>query len=464
MSNNPPPSKNSSSNTPPPSKNNSSNQQPSKNNSSNTPPPSNGSSNQQPPSNDSSNQPPPSNGSSNQQPPSNGSSNQQPPSNDSSNTPPPSNDSSNTPPPSNDSSNQQPPSNDSNNTPPDSNNENNSAKHTLNNIFNQSNIALLLWFLAIYFIAYFLIGFFVKRDVATSSSSSVYFFLDIVIFGSIIGYLIFHYYNMSQNEQENADKNITDDIKSKLSDPATFVQAFIFLVIFNIVLYLFRIPTSGEDKPYFVGFFGGLAWIVFTISIIVWFFNKFLGVDLFSGNFLSKLFDKKDDEPPKDDEKQNGNDEVFNISNNLYTYDDAKAVCSAYGARLATYTEIENAYNKGAEWCNYGWSDSQMAFFPTQKSTWDELQKNPKHKNDCGRPGVNGGYMANPYIQFGVNCYGQKPKPSDRDLQEMDANKNVIYPKTPEEQKLDEKAEFWKENADKMLNINSFNKQKWSEY
>ena len=38
-------------------------------------------------------------------------------------------------------------------------------------------------------------------------------------------------------------------------------------------------------------------------------------------------------------------EEVFNISNNLYSYQDAKAVCKAMGSRLATYDEIEDAYN-----------------------------------------------------------------------------------------------------------------------
>ena len=70
--------------------------------------------------------------------------------------------------------------------------------------------------------------------------------------------------------------------------------------------------------------------------------------------------------------------EVFNISNNLYTYDDAQAVCSVYGAQLATYEQIEDSYKNGGEWCNYGWSENQMAFFPTQKSTWDKLQKHEK--------------------------------------------------------------------------------------
>jgi hypothetical protein len=129
-------------------------------------------------------------------------------------------------------------------------------------------------------------------------------------------------------------------------------------------------------------------------------------------------------------------DEVFNISNNLYTYDDAKAVCTAYGARLATYDEVEEAYNKGGEWCNYGWSSDQMALFPTQKLTWYNLQRNPKHKNDCGRPGVNGGYMENPYIRFGVNCFGKKPAATDKDKAEMNANKDMIVPKTEEEIEL----------------------------
>jgi hypothetical protein len=155
---------------------------------------------------------------------------------------------------------------------------------------------------------------------------------------------------------------------------------------------------------------------------------------------------------------------VFNIANNLYTYDDAQAVCSAYGAKIATYEQVEDAYNQGAEWCNYGWSDGQMAFFPTQKSTWDKLQENPKHKNDCGRPGVNGGYIQNPYVRFGVNCYGKKPSPSFNDIQMMKKNHGQVYPKTPEEIELENKVNYLKQNAGSLFNVNSFNNNKWSEY
>ena len=64
----------------------------------------------------------------------------------------------------------------------------------------------------------------------------------------------------------------------------------------------------------------------------------------------------------------------------------------------------------GISFLSSGWSDGQMALFPTQQKTFDNLQKIEGHENDCGRPGVNGGFMANPNIRFGVNCYGNKPK------------------------------------------------------
>ena len=73
--------------------------------------------------------------------------------------------------------------------------------------------------------------------------------------------------------------------------------------------------------------------------------------------------------------------EVFHISNQNLTYDDAKCKCEAYGGRLATKNEIIEVYNKGAEWCTYGWSEGQNAYYPTQKCTWDKLQKGPEKEN-----------------------------------------------------------------------------------
>jgi len=272
------------------------------------------------------------------------------------------------------------------------------------------------------------------------------------------------------------------------------------------VLYLFSIPMSRESKPFIVSIIETIAWVLLVIILFADFFKYVLGISLtdivYSWFDWSEIPDKGKYEntvivgntvtrgntiastpkpaviPPPiigGNAMVYGNafvgsvpvqkDEVFNISNNLYTYDDAQSICSVYGAKLANYDQLEDAYNNGAEWCNYGWSDGQMAFFPTQKSTWKNLQNDPKKKNNCGRPGINGGYFANPYIKFGVNCFGKKPTPTDADLERMKANQQgIIQPKTQGDSVLDEKVKFWKDNADKLLQINSYNQKTWSEY
>lgn len=153
-------------------------------------------------------------------------------------------------------------------------------------------------------------------------------------------------------------------------------------------------------------------------------------------------------------------EQVFNIPANLFTYQDARAVCSAYGARLATYNEIEDAYRKGGEWCNYGWSDNQQILFPTQKKTYDKLQKIKGHEHDCGRQGINGGYIANPHARFGVNCFGYKPEMTTAELQMME-NASSPYPLSVEDLEMQRKVEFFKKNLDNIL-ISPFNSSYWS--
>jgi len=152
--------------------------------------------------------------------------------------------------------------------------------------------------------------------------------------------------------------------------------------------------------------------------------------------------------------------QVFNIPGNYYTYDNAKALCSAYGAELASYDQIEKAYNNGAEWCNYGWSDNRLALFPTQKKTYDTLQTIPGHENDCGRPGVNGGYIANPKVKFGVNCYGYKPKITSDEEELMKTSSP--YPETPQDIAFQKKVDLMKNNLDQIL-VSPFNHNTWGE-
>jgi hypothetical protein len=110
--------------------------------------------------------------------------------------------------------------------------------------------------------------------------------------------------------------------------------------------------------------------------------------------------------------------EVFNIRDNNYTYEEAKAICAAHNSRLATLEELIRAYKKGANWCSYGWSEGQMALYPTQKDFWEKLQGEPYRKNECGEVGINGGYFENNTYKFGVNCYGNKPSPKSNEIKQ----------------------------------------------
>ena len=151
--------------------------------------------------------------------------------------------------------------------------------------------------------------------------------------------------------------------------------------------------------------------------------------------------------------------QVFHVPNNKYTYDDAKAICRAYGGRLATYNEVEEAYEDGADWCGYGWSDGQMALFPTQFEKWQTLQKIKGHEHDCGRPGVNGGYIANPAVKFGINCYGYKPKITQKEAQRM--AETSLYPRTQKELDYEKRVRRWKDRLPEIL-VSPFNHNNWS--
>jgi len=144
--------------------------------------------------------------------------------------------------------------------------------------------------------------------------------------------------------------------------------------------------------------------------------------------------------------------EVFYIADNTFTYAQAPAVCKAYGATLASYSQVEEAYEQGAEWCGYGWSEGGIALFPTQQATWDKMQKEPNQQTriKCGRPGINGGYF-DPGTQFGVNCYGVRPAKKASD----------VAPPTVADDGMDRLVAQFQQNIAKYV-VSPFNQKVWS--
>ena len=205
------------------------------------------------------------------------------------------------------------------------------------------------------------------------------------------------------------------------------------------------------------------------ILIIALFIIVFIVVSYFlvSGSaFGTSYMDNDDniyDKTPNSNSNSNSNSsrendgvkEVFNIRDNIFTYNEAKAVCAAHGARLATIEDMIAAYDKGANWCSYGWSQGQLALYPTQKEYWAKLQAHSNRRNECGEPGLNGGYFENSNFKFGANCFGNKPNPKSNEISKTQTGRHRHNP-------YENLVEKYKTGVNK-FRISPFSEDNWSD-
>lgn len=266
-----------------------------------------------------------------------------------------------------------------------------------------------------------------------------------IIFFSILVFFIFIFSNLGIKPQSPEVANSSSGSKFIV---LLFISLVIFLLITNTLQYLFMFDVKGNIKKIFTPH---------TEVEVELKKKKYAKKKDKDGNIIDA--DGNVIGPDGKVSSINFTKEVFHIPGNKYTYCDAKSVCKAFGARLASYNEIEDAYNNGAQWCSYGWSKDQLALFPTQKSTFNKLKNKKGHENDCGRPGVNGGFIKNQNVRFGANCYGHKPEITPQEKQAM-TNVNIV-PVTKEQKQLDEKVKYYKSKLSNIL-ISPFNKNQWS--
>lgn len=360
----------------------------------------------------------------------------------------------------------------------------NNATIGFQSVFTKSNIVMLFSFTLLYLLIYGIMYFMLGGNIATTMNS---WFIDCFAVMVFIFFVMYYYFSSTETQVENFFGDFFVGLRDFLDKPSSFFTIILFLMLKYMLFYILQIPMD-SNKPYSVILFEIIVWGLFIFDIFGLVFKYIFGfsiVDLIlnplieiwnilpnnlnrpvdiSGGYVNGWKNEhknyhyqvismdssgtKITTPPS-----RSKSEVYNVSNNLYTYEEAQSICQNYSARLATYDDIENSYNDGGEWCNYGWSDGQMALFPTQKDTWNRLQHTKTHKNDCGRPGINGGYIDNPYIKFGVNCYGVKPTPGPNDL----SNNTISTAEEIVQSSVDK--ELLKNVA-----INSFNSKKWSEF
>ena len=256
----------------------------------------------------------------------------------------------------------------------------------------------------------------------------------------------------------------------------SFVLILLIIIAIYIGIFFLVGNLSSENTNPSIKMFIIILEIVLWISLIGIVYINIKNYDHENSNFkikMENLFNtklanlkvetktKKENEksdkpnkPNKSDKEEckdnNSNKEVFHIANNLYSYQEARDVCEKYDATMANYEQIERAYNNGANWCSYGWSKDQLALFPTQQELYNELKKIPGHQHDCGRPGINGGYIKNKNVRFGVNCYGIKPKKNEKDEIYMQSIKSL--PISSQDKKEENNI------------VAPFNKNEWSKY
>ena len=271
------------------------------------------------------------------------------------------------------------------------------------------------------------------------------------IFLAIALVFLFYFFFLGYLGQTSESNSYMNGSESTSSTSETIIKVIIslfilFLIIINALQYVFKIDMS-------VG--------ISNLS------KKIPEIDIKILSNLGKRFMNDTKDIIEESEKLIDNSgeplerrEVFNIPDNIYSYDDAKAVCSAYDAKLATYNQIEQAYNDGGEWCSYGWSSDQMILYPTQKKTYNKLKTIKGHEHDCGRPGINGGYIGNKEGKFGVNCYGIKPTITHKEKRLMNTNK--IYPDSRED-RCDRKRERNIRKYLKDILIAPFNRTSWND-
>jgi len=261
---------------------------------------------------------------------------------------------------------------------------------------------------------------------------SVFIILTIVV----VGYIIF-FLSLGSGSNSGSSTNIIEDISASSNKTNSNV---IFAIMIGVVVVLLLL----NGLQYFMG-----------LDVIASLKNIFNGGE----PTIDIVVDQTAIAPVSTVPEIPFRKQVFNIPGNYYGYEDAKSLCTAYGARLANYEEIEDSYEHGGEWCNYGWSEGQMALYPTQKNTYDNLQNIKGHEHDCGRPGINGGYIANPAVKFGVNCYGYKPKITTEE-EEMMQNM-THYPKTAQDIAMEKRVDYWKTKLGDII-VSPFNYDTWS--
>jgi len=274
---------------------------------------------------------------------------------------------------------------------------------------------------------------------------------------------------------------IIDDTKKNINNFGNNYTVLFILIFVIIIFYLFFSLSDVNSESYpLLYFIHNILWILLVFIILLNTSSYFFNIDII--NEIKNFFTNKNQEDvdiefafKKEKEKEKEKDislniidkssnivnkEVFHIPGNKFTYHDAKSVCKAFDSEIATYDQLKDAQQNGASWCSYGWTEDQLALYPTNEKDWNKLQNKSDNRYDCGLPGINGGHIKNTHIKMGANCYGIKPEKSKLE-EDLELNKNnPLHAKTYKEYIFDKRTNEWKDKLGNIV-IKGFNNETW---
>jgi magnesium-transporting ATPase (P-type) len=145
--------------------------------------------------------------------------------------------------------------------------------------------------------------------------------------------------------------NMYNYLNSYILNPFVFIVIFLILVAY----YVFSSPlgnNDGGDYSQDSSIMGIIIVAILIVLILVNAFQYFFSINvtayiqgLFTPNKqIDIVVDQSTYQPePSPVPEIKFKKQVFNIPGNYYNYENAKALCQAYGAKLATYNQIEKS-------------------------------------------------------------------------------------------------------------------------
>lgn len=269
----------------------------------------------------------------------------------------------------------------------------------------------------------------------------------------------------------NIIDNFYENLNNFGTNPFVLIVLIIIIIIYYVIFSFLGNSNTESDKK--SGGFALFESLLLAIAIILIFINGlayFFNINIITE--IKNLYSEKPEIEVKSTKKDTSNNDLslndflknkpdkesYHIPGNNFTYHDAKAVCKAFNSDLATFKQLQESQKKGASWCSYGWTQDQLALYPTSDFNWKKLQETSDQKYSCGLPGINGSYLDNPYVKLGANCYGVKPYKSKLEVDLLGDDHNT--PKSEKEILFNERVKYWKNRLGNIL-VYPFNNKNW---